>query len=184
MTTDIENKNKIRNFFKEEYGSMRSYIRSRISDASDRTADDILQDVALKMFSRSDYSSPINDVAAYVYFTIKNKIIDIFRSRKQIKLYESEQTEKFEASVNEFTDVIYGKSDNDYTEEMKIELFNEIGNLKDEYKKVIIAINFEGYSYSELSEEMNVPVGTLLSRHHRAMSVLIKKFENNNNLKS
>jgi DNA-directed RNA polymerase specialized sigma24 family protein len=102
MTSEIENKKKIKEFFSKEYASMRSYIRSRISDATDRTADDILQDVALKMFSRTDYSSPINDVAAYVYHTIKNKIIDIFRSKKQLKVYESEQTMKFEAVVNDF----------------------------------------------------------------------------------
>jgi RNA polymerase sigma factor (sigma-70 family) len=178
MTSEIENKKKIKEFFSKEYASMRSYIRSRISDATDRTADDILQDVALKMFSRTDYSSPINDVAAYVYHTIKNKIIDIFRSKKQLKVYESEQTMKFEAVVNDFAEIFYGKSDNDYSEKMKHELFKAIGELKEDYRNIIIAINFEGYSYRELSEETGVPTGTLLSRHHRALSVLIKKFKN------
>jgi RNA polymerase sigma factor (sigma-70 family) len=77
-----------------------------------------------------------------------------------------------------FAEIFYGKSDNDYSEKMKHELFKAIGELKEDYRNIIIAINFEGYSYRELSEETGVPTGTLLSRHHRALSVLIKKFKN------
>ena len=181
MIIEVENKKKIKEFFSKEYAAMRSYVKSRINDAADRTADDILQDVALKMFSRNDYSSPINDVAAYVYHTIKNKIIDIFRAKKQKKIYESEQRENFEAVVNDFAEIFYGRTDNDYSEKMKHGLLKAIKGLKDVYRAVIIAINFEGYTYKELSDETGVPAGTLLSRHHRALSMLIKEFENSKN---
>lgn len=177
MTTNSENKNKIRNFFKEEYSNMRLYIRSRINDAADRNADDIIQDVALKMFSRSDYSSPINNVAAFVYHSIKNKIIDTIRAKKNRNFNSIDETEKIDIIINDFTKLFFEKSDNEYSEEMKKELMKAIYSLKDVYKEIIIAIDFEAYSYQELSNETNVPIGTLLSRHHRALSLLSKKLE-------
>lgn len=177
MTTEIENKNKIKKFFKEEYNTMRAYIRSRIDDAADRNADDIIQDVALKMLSRSDYSSPINNVPAFVYHSIKNKIIDTFRTKKRMNYYESDEAGHFEAVINDFAELFYGKSDNEYSEKMKNELMKAISDLKPDFREIIIAVDFESYTYQELSDETNVPVGTLLSRHHRALSLLIKQFE-------
>lgn len=177
MTTETENKIKIKNFFKEEYFAMRTYIRSRIKDAADRNADDIIQDVALKMFSRSDFSSPINNVAAFVYYSIKNKIIDTFRTKKNKNFYESDETDHFELVINDFAELFYGKSDNEYSEKMKKELMKAISNLKVDYREIIIAVDFEAYTYQELSDEMNVPIGTLLSRHHRALSLLTKQLE-------
>lgn len=177
MTTEIENKNKIKIFFKEEYNAMRSYIRSRINDAADRNADDIIQDVALKMLSRTDYSSPINNVAAFVYHSIKNKIIDTFRTKKSMNYYESDEADHFEAVISDFAKLFYGKSDNEYTEKMKKELMKAISNLKPDYREIIIAVDFEAYTYQELSDEMHVPIGTLLSRRHRALSLLTKQLE-------
>ena len=57
------------------------------------------------------------------------------------------------------------------TEELKA----SIANLKPVYQEIILAVDFEGYTYAELSEELNVSIGTLMSRRHRAMGVLTKE---------
>ena len=77
MISETGNYKKLKLFFKEEYHLLKAYVNSRINDAADRDAEDIIQDVALKIFSRSDSLSPINNVAGYVYNSIKNKIIDV-----------------------------------------------------------------------------------------------------------
>ncbi|HET8736230.1 MAG TPA: RNA polymerase sigma factor, partial [Pricia sp.] len=63
MTSDSENYKNLRTFFNEEYHALRSYAKSRIDDAADRDAEDIVQEVALKIFSRSNSASPITNIA-------------------------------------------------------------------------------------------------------------------------
>ncbi|NNE77068.1 MAG: sigma-70 family RNA polymerase sigma factor [Pricia sp.] len=173
MTSGTDNYNNLKTFFSEEYRSLRAYVKSRIDDAADRDADDIVQDVALKVFSRADSASPIENVAGFVYHSIRNKIIDLMRSKKGGSSIENEM----ETKLIEFTEIFYGLSDNSYSEEMKNELKKAIGNLKPNYKDIIVAIDFEGYTYKEVAFETGIPEGTLMSRRHRALSLLLTALE-------
>ena len=173
MISDTGNYKKLKTFFNEEYHLLKAYVNSRINDAADRDAEDIIQDVALKIFSRTDNLSPINNVAAFVYNSIKNKIIDIMRSKKEKFRIDDE----IEIRLIEFTELYYGKSDNSYSDEMKNELMKAIFSLKPYYQDIIIAIDFEGFTYKDLSLETGIPQGTLMSRRHRALSLLFKQLE-------
>ena len=173
MVSDTDNYKKLQSFFSEEYNSLMAYAQSRIDDATDRNAEDIVQDVALKIFSRAEDLTPINNIAGFVYNSIKNKIIDIMRTKKGEKHPESE----LESRLLEFTELFYGKSDNSYSDQMKKELKKAIINLRPFYRDIIIAIDFEGYSYKEVALETGIPEGTLMSRRHRALSILLKELE-------
>ncbi len=171
MDSESENKKKLNDFFGKEYQSLKVFVRSKIKTSVNRDAEDIIQDVALKLFAGADRYSPINNVAGFVYYAIKNKIIDVMRS--------SDKSEKSTENPNEiklieFAELLYGKSDNSYPEPMKIQLKQAILNLKPEYRDIIIAIDFEGYTYKEISIETNIPTGTLMSRRHRAIALLHK----------
>lgn len=173
MISDTGNYKKLKTFFNEEYHLLKAYVNSRINDTADRDAEDIIQDVALKIFSRSNSLSPINNVAAFVYNSIKNKIVDVMRTKKEKSTIDDE----IEIRLIELTELYYGKSDNSYSEEMKKELKKAIFNLKPYYQDIIIAIDFEGFTYKELSLETGIPEGTLMSRRHRALSLLFKQLE-------
>jgi RNA polymerase sigma factor (sigma-70 family) len=173
MTTESDNNKKLRAFFGKEYNSLKRYVNSNIRESINRDAEDILQDVALKLFSGADGYSPINNVAGFVYRSVKNKIIDLMRSNKPTTNSEDEN----EAKLIEFTEMLYGQSDNSYSEQMKDELKRTIMSLKPDYRDIIIAIDFEGYTYREISEELDIPEGTLMSRRHRAIALLHKELE-------
>lgn len=176
--SELENNKKLNAFFSSEYDKLKSYVHTKISNTSERDAEDILQDVALKIFSRSGDISPINNVAGFVYNSIRNKIVDILRSKKNEKELHNENEQK----LIDFIDLFYGNSDNSYSDEMKIQLVTCISNLKPHYKHIIIAIDFEGYTYRELSTITDIPEGTLLSRRHRALTILNKQLKNNSTL--
>lgn len=168
-----ENSEKLNTFFKEEYSSLKSYVNSNLKASINRDAEDIIQDVALKLFTSADRYSPINNIAGFVYRAMKNKIIDVLRSNKKKTEYYSQN----ETKLNEFASLIYETSTNLYPEQMKEELKKAIINLKPNYKAIIIAIDFEGYSYKEIEQETGIPIGTLMSRRHRAISLLYKKLK-------
>lgn len=173
MPTNSENYKNLRSFFDDEYHSLKAYAKSRIDDTADRDAEDIVQEVALKLFSRADSLSPIDNIAGFVYNSVRNKIIDLMRKKKK----ETSLEEDMEKRLFEFTELLYGKTDNEYSEEMKKELKKAIGNLKPLHRDIIVAIDFEGYTYRELSKETQIPSGTLMSRRHRALSILLKELE-------
>ncbi len=104
MVSETDNQKKLQSFFKDEYHSLKAYVNARINSAADREAEDVIQDVALKMFSRADDLLPINNVAGYVYHAIKNRIIDVLRTKKE----EPQPDENIEARFAEFIELFYG----------------------------------------------------------------------------
>jgi RNA polymerase sigma-70 factor (ECF subfamily) len=173
MNSDSENYKNLRLFFNEEYHSLKTYARSKIRNMVDTDAEDIVQEVALKIFIRADTMSPIENIAGFVYNSIRNRIIDLMRTKKKETRFENEM----ETRLMEFTELLYGKSDNSYSEEMKNELKSAMANLKPRYRDIIVAMDFEGFTYKEISEKTGIPAGTLMSRRHRALSILFKELE-------
>ena len=74
MTTNVE---QIWNDFGDK---LRSFIRSRVAD--DATADDILQDVFVKIASRSASLHDPGKLQGWIFLVARNAVIDHYRTRK------------------------------------------------------------------------------------------------------
>lgn len=174
MNQESENSKKLKAFFNREYNALTSYVKARVQETIDQNAEDIIQDVALKLFSGANGYSPINNVASFVYRSLKNKIIDNRRKKKYnvANIDEINLTQLREVLEENLEELSYSK-------ELENQLKQSIMSLKKVYREVIIAIDFQGYTYNELSENLGVSKGTLLSRRHRALGILLKKLENN-----
>lgn len=174
MVSEEKQNNNLNNFFKEEYHSLKNYVRSKIEHTTESDAEDIIQDVALRIFSRPSDALPIKNIGGFVYNAIKNRVIDILRTKKE-RIYDEEKVEKL---WSEFTDMFYeDTNDRKYSKELKNKLKIAITELKPGYRDIILAVDFEGYTYKEISKETGIPPGTLMSRRHRAMSLLLKNLE-------
>ena len=68
--------------WKDYNSKLHAFIRSRVSDPS--TADDILQDVFTKIYSRIDTLSNENKIQGWIYQITRNAIIDHYRSLKKM----------------------------------------------------------------------------------------------------
>lgn len=164
-------------FFQEEYQALKGYVRSKIDDTADRDAEDILQEAALRIFSRPENALPINNIPGFVYSTLKNKIIDAMRTKKE-RIYDDKEVDHL---WTEFAALFYGNDEFAYPKHLTHRLKTAITELKPPYRDIILAVDFEGYSYKEIAMETGIPEGTLMSRRHRAMSLLLKKIEQKNN---
>ena len=147
---------------------MKSYVNKFISDYGAMEADDIIQDVALNLFSKPDFDSTIENAAAFVYRSLKNKIIDNYRKKKRTDSID--RNEKYSQMEDE-------KSNTSKEYEKKEDagkLNKALKMLSKDQRQIIIETEFDGKSFAELAGEWNVPIGTLLSRKHRAMANLQK----------
>ena len=52
------------------------------------------------------------------------------------------------------------------------ELSNAIASLPEDFRTVIILCDIEGFTYDEIADFVDVPVGTVRSRLHRARKML------------
>ncbi|GAB5401496.1 MAG: hypothetical protein Aureis2KO_30810 [Aureisphaera sp.] len=168
---ESENSKKLSDFFGKEYQSLKGYVNAKISDTIDSNAEDIVQDVALKLFSGADRYAPIHNVAGFVYRSLKNRIIDLMRTKP------STASMDLDTSLLELTDMV-SASANQYSSDQMVRVLKTcIDRLKPAYRSIIIAVDFEGYTYKEISIETGIPEGTLMSRRHRAIGILYKEIE-------
>ena len=163
---ESDNTKKLKDFFGREYNALKRFVNAKISDTTDRDAEDILQDVALKLFTGAERYAPINNVAGFVYTSIRNKIVDIMRSSKKAP------TVDIDSELLILIEAFQQSEGSHSSDEMIVALKKCISELTPAYKDIIIAVDFEGYSYKEIAHETGISIGTLMSRRHRAIGVL------------
>ena len=154
-------KKRIAGFIATEWSRLVGYVRAWISDAADRDAEDVVQDVIEHMFEKADVSDPIADLSAYLYRSLRNRIIDLYRKPKR----ETELADEVADLRTDFEEALD-------REEASEAMFEAIEDLPEAQREVLVATELEGRSFKELAEEWNIPIGTLLARKHRAIRAL------------
>ena len=137
-------------------------------------AEDLVQDIFLKAFkSLKNYK---NDYAfsTWLYRIATNHTIDYLRKKKletlSIHADESDDTHATIQLADEdsFTDEPMIKR------ERKNKVHEAIDQLPEKYKEVILKRHIEEKSYQEISEEMDIPLGTVKAHIFRARELLYK----------
>lgn len=173
MVSKKQHQSNLTTFFEAEYSSLKSYVRSKIRHTADSDAEDIIQDVALRIFSRPLDALPIHNIGGFVYNAIRNRIIDIMRAKRE-RIHDEKTIELLWI---EFAGLFYEDVPEIYSDKLKERLKVAIRELKPFYRDIIIDVDFEGYTYKEIAERTGIPLGTLMSRRHRAMAILMKNLE-------
>ncbi len=90
MNSYSEQQKSVSGFFAREYDNLVSFVRKNWKAANEAEAEDIVQDVALNLFTKVDFNTPIENLFAYVYRSLRNKIIDLRRKRREERLDDYE----------------------------------------------------------------------------------------------
>jgi RNA polymerase sigma-70 factor (ECF subfamily) len=128
-------------------------------------AEEVLQDVFLKIWDRIDSYDPAKGkLFTWMLNIARNHAIDKTRSREFSKDKQTGDLSKFVRSIDT----------NDYVEQgiEAIGLQEVISGLPDDQRFVIDQHYLKGYTQAEISEEFNLPLGTVKTRMRLAMKVL------------
>jgi RNA polymerase sigma-70 factor (ECF subfamily) len=181
MSSQTEQQRNLAGFFAREYNDLLSYVKRYWQGDGEAEPEDILQDVALNLFTKVDLDTPIENLLAYTYRSLKNKIIDRQRKKKPQVLSNFEDKEKGENYLlNGIVDDAVSHEFYEEQEEMLEWMFELMKDLNPDQQEIIIRTEIEGQTFESLSKEWGIPIGTLLSRKHRAMSRLQKLFMEKN----
>ncbi|HEY9594073.1 MAG TPA: sigma-70 family RNA polymerase sigma factor [Spirochaetia bacterium] len=154
-------KKRIAGFFASEWSRLVGYVRAWIDDAADRDAEDMVQDLVESMFERADDAQPVEDLSAYIYRSLRNRIVDAYRRKRR--------TEELPEDLADMAPLVEEELEAD---EERDALLAAIDELPAAQREVLVATELEGRSFKELAAEWNVPIGTLLARKHRAVNAL------------
>ena len=157
-------------FFKNNYRTLVGYVRHLIDDGADRDGEDIVQDVMVNLFNKADVTEPIQNLAGYLYASLRNRIIDTMRARKKTLSLDMEAGNDRTTSLKEvLRDVKNDTLQSLVEKDRRAALYAAIDALDDDDKAIVVATEFDDRSFKELSEEWETPIGTLLSRKSRAL---------------
>ena len=142
-------------------------------------AEDLVQETYLKAYRAFGTFQAGTNLKAWLYKILTNTFINSYRSRKR----RPEQTELDDVEdlylyrrLGGLEAAAAGRS----AEEEVLEHFTEsdvkraIETLPDQFRMAVLLADVEGFSYKEIAEILEVPIGTVMSRLHRGRKALQK----------
>jgi RNA polymerase sigma factor (sigma-70 family) len=145
-------------FFDRERRGLVAYLRRRVRVLEEMDAEDVVSEVALRLFERPDLVGDVENLAAYVMRALQRRVVDWIRDRKA------------NVPLGERAAPAAGRAAEDA--EFRRRLFAALADLPEPQRAIWIATELEGNTFQDLSERWQVPLGTLLARKHRATAAL------------
>lgn len=143
---------------------LRRYARLLTREAAG--ADDLVQDCLERALTRWRSRLPGSDVRAWLFAILHNLAVDRIRTAQRRGLHlpfdELDKSPPMARASQE--DALYHR-----------DLLQTVDRLPDEQRSVLLLIAIEELSYAEAAAALGVPVGTIMSRLHRARDRLSRE---------
>src|SRR5579863_2114246 len=140
------------------------------------TAEDVLQDAFIRALANTDALSPVADVAAWIFSTMRNRLIDLWRGEGTRR--KAGATELPEGILeNVAAEAGLDPRDQLQRSEMLTALEVAIEALPAPQREVIRAQALGGVGFKELAEKTGVPIDTLMARKRYAIRKLAAALE-------
>ena len=145
---------------------LRRFARTLTRSVSD--ADDLVQEACLTALSKSHMWDPTKPLDRWMYRIMRNLWISEMRKQKV-------RQGQGQIPADEATELVTHESGE--TSMIHTQLRATIDTLSSELSTILLLVSVEGYSYDEAADLLEIPVGTVMSRMHRARRVLAKQLE-------
>lgn len=169
---------------KEDFGLLQkrykriigNLIKKMIRDEDD--IDDLIQETFIKAYNALPTFQFSYSFSSWIYRIASNTCIDFIRKRKFNFVYIDEHTGDDDDPVYEIKDTSY-QPDLEYHSKEKREILKKaIDELPDNYKTIIKLRHEEELEYQEISEKLNLPLGTVKVHLFRARKQLYDALKN------
>ncbi|WP_291728349.1 sigma-70 family RNA polymerase sigma factor [Bernardetia sp.] len=142
-------------------------------------AKDLVQDAYLKAYRFAGSYEVGTNAKAWLFRILKNSFINNYRKKtKEPSKVDYQDVENYYNSASVETSEMNHTVDlRTSTMQNKIgdEVTGALNSLPVDFRTVIILCDLEGFTYEEMAVILDIPIGTVRSRLHRARSVLKEK---------
>jgi RNA polymerase sigma-70 factor (ECF subfamily) len=142
-------------------------------------AEDLVQETMLRAYRSFDRFEPGTNLKAWLFRIMTNAYINTYRKRQRepqkvsqdevedFDLYQELKDHDPQFSATPETIVLDALVDSDITD--------AIDDLPEQFRLAVVLSDIEGFSYAEMAEIMDVPMGTVMSRLHRGRKALQRR---------
>jgi RNA polymerase sigma-70 factor (ECF subfamily) len=138
-------------------------------------AEDLVQETYLKAYRSFGQFTPGTNLKAWLFKILKNTFINEYRKRQAAPIASdfAEIEESFESQVspeaagqmkNPEEEILDGAFDEGVQKALDV--------LPVDYRMAVLLADIEGFSYKEIAEILDIPVGTVMSRLYRGRKLL------------
>ncbi len=163
------NKSALEKIYKEYYIALCTYAIDLIGDTA--AGQDIVSDFYCFVWEHRNQLKIKDSLRSYLFISIRNRCFNHLKHKKAVQKFKSEST-YFNSRIDELNRDFIRNSDD--VQDLNIyERINEaIENLPDQAKKIFKLKRQQGFSYEEISNQLNISVNTIRKQMSRALSKL------------
>ena len=152
-------------FYRRIYPGLLLYAVKNAGDRHDFLAEDCVQNAIFNAWKRRDSFDSIYTLKSFLYTSVKNEIISLYRKGKAQERYSSQlENEAFFANT-----VI--------DQETQLLLFNAIHSLPDRERQIFELSFIEGLKNIEIAEQLGVSDSTVKKAKAKALEILREKLD-------
>lgn len=160
--------------FKEIIEHNKQNVRNIIRLITKETNEDLEQEVFVRVWKNQDKYVEKGSFKTWINTIAKNLSKDYLKSA----------TRRVQQNSTADDEVINSIKDSKATPELTLlskirqkRIIQAIESLRPKFKEVIILSDIDGYTYEEIAQKLNIPIGTVKSRIYNAKKELANKLE-------
>ena len=142
-------------------------------------AEDLLQETMLRAYRAFDRFEEGTNLKAWLFRILTNAYINVYRKRqREPQQISAEEVEDFDL----YRELKLHDAQFEETPERVVldslvdsDILQAIEDLPEQFRLTVMLSDIEGFSYAEMAEIMDVPMGTVMSRLHRGRKALQKR---------
>ncbi len=142
-------------------------------------AEDLVQDTMLRAYRSFDRFEPGTNLKAWLFRIMTNAYINIYRKRqREPQQISQEEVEDFDLyqELKSHDPQWEATPENIVLDRLlDADIVSAIEDLPEQFRFAVILSDVEGFTYAEMAEIMDVPMGTVMSRLHRGRKALQKR---------
>ncbi len=142
-------------------------------------AEDLVQETMLRAYRSFDRFEAGTNLKAWLYRIMTNAYINTYRKRqREPKKVSQDDVEEFDLYQElKDHDPAWDATPENLVLNSLVEsdILDAIDDLPEQFRLAVVLSDIEGFSYAEMAEIMDVPLGTVMSRLHRGRKALQKR---------
>ena len=136
-------------------------------------ADDLVQETYLKAFRFFDKFEKGTNCKAWLFRILKNSFINDYRkTTKEPNKVDYDDVQNFYENIKADEVETQHYEEDAFSNLLDDEISKAISELPEDFRTVVILSDIEGFTYEEIADFVDIPVGTVRSRLHRARKML------------
>ena len=171
MTVSLKNRDEFKKLYLDTYGVMVNFAYSKTSDWE--LSKEIVQKTFVKFWNNRENIIIRSSVKSYLFSMVRNNIIDHYRKVERVTDLES-------INKSELQDIDHLNNKDESLIELKYNLKIAISKLKEKRRKIFELSKYEGLTYKEISDYLNISERAVEDNISKAFIQIRKYFIENN----